>query len=628
MASTRHLRVRDLPSKALLIFDGNCHFCRRWVERWRELTAGAVEYAPSQEVAARFPEIPRDAFENAVHFIERDGTVYRGAEAVFRSLGTLRSGRWLVWCYEHFPGFAAIMELAYAFIARNRQLASFFTRLFWGHDVRQPTYLESRRWFLRSFGAIYLIAFISLSLQVKGLIGEQGISPVREYLHLAREHLGANAPFLLPTLCWINSGDAFLHFLCGAGAVVSVLLMAGMAPVVSLVLLFALYLSLTIAGQTFLSFQWDILLLEAGFLAIFFAPLRWRMIANREAPFSRAGFFLLKLLLFKLMLMSGVVKLTSGDGSWWNLSALDYHYWSQPLPTVIGWWADQHPEWFKKFSVAFCLFVEIIVPLFIWAPRRLRHIAASLLIFLQVAIAATGNYCFFNLLTIALCLLLIDDALWRPKERRSLDRRIDDSGRFGKRPSQYQHWPAIAVLLITLPLNAAHIFSAFRTQAVWPRPIAALHGFVEPFRIVNGYGLFRVMTKSRPEIIVEGSADGLEWLPYEFRWKPGGLDKAPQWAAPHQPRLDWQMWFAALGNYRRNPWFVSLLERLLRNQPEVTRLLARNPFPNEPPRYVRARLYEYRFADTSEHRSTGAWWKREERGEYLPTVSLENFERR
>jgi lipase maturation factor 1 len=628
MASLRHLRVRDLPSKPLLIFDGNCHFCRRWVERWRELTAGAVEYAPSQEVAARFPEIPQEAFENAVHFIERDGTVYRAAEAVFRSLGTLRSGRWLIWCYEHVPGFAAIVELAYAFIARNRQLASFFTRLFWGHDVRQPTYFESRRWFIRSLGAIYLIAFVSLWLQVEGLIGAQGISPIREYLHLAREHLGANAPFLLPTLCWINSSDAFLHFLCGAGAVVSVLLMAGLAPVVSLVLLFALYLSLTIAGQTFLSFQWDILLLEAGFLAIFFAPFRWRMSANREAPFSRAGFFLLKLLLFKLMLMSGVVKLTSGDDAWWDLTALDYHYWTQPLPTVLGWWADQHPEWFKKFSVAFCLIVEIIVPFFIWAPRRLRHIAAALLIFLQIAIAATGNYCFFNLLAIALCLLLVDDALWRPKERRSLDRRIDDSGRFGKRPSRYQHWPAVAVLLITLPLNAAHIFSAFRTQAVWPRPIAALHGFVEPFRIVNGYGLFRVMTKSRPEIVVEGSADGLEWLPYEFSWKPGSLDKAPQWAAPHQPRLDWQMWFAALGNYRRNPWFVSLLERLLRNQPEVTRLLARNPFPNEPPRYVRARLYEYRFADTSEHRSTGAWWKREERGEYLPTVSLENFERR
>src|SRR5207245_443223 len=177
-----------------------------------------------------------------------------------------------------------------------------------------------------------------------------------------------------------------------------------------LVLLFVCYLSLTIAGQTFLSFQWDILLLETGFLAMFIAPARWwSWRETRESP--RVALFLMKLLLFKLMLMSGVVKLTSGDDCWWNLTALDYHYWSQPLPTVFGWWADKSPEWFKHFSVAFCLVVEIIVPFFIWAPRWPRLIAAGLMIFLQLVIAVTGNYCFFNLLTIALCLLLIDDSV-------------------------------------------------------------------------------------------------------------------------------------------------------------------------------------------------------------------------
>src|SRR5688572_10022431 len=623
-----HMRVANPPSKPLLVFDGDCHFCRRWVERWRELTAAAVEYASFQEVASRFPEIPRAAFENAVHLIERDGTVYRAAEAVFRSLRTTRGGRRLIWCYEHLPGFAPATETAYAVVARNRRFASFFTRLFWGKDVRSPTYFESRRWFVRSLGGIYLIAFVSLWLQVEALIGESGISPVGQYLQLAREHLGANAPFLLPTFCWINSSDAFLHFLCGAGAMVSVLLMAGLAPVLSLILLFLLYLSLTIAGQTFLSFQWDILLLEAGFLAIFFAPLRWRMTRESEAPFSRAGFFLLKLLLFKLMLMSGVVKLTSGDESWWNLTALDYHYWTQPLPTVIGWWADQHPIWFKKFSVAFCLFVEIIVPFFIWTPRRLRHIAAGLLIFLQIVIAATGNYCFFNLLTIALCLLLFDDAFWSWKVGRDSvePQRVITSGSTESRPTK--SLPALVVLIITLPINAMLIFSAFKPRTEWPGPIAALHSYIEPLRISNGYGLFRVMTKSRPEIIVEGSADGVEWLAYEFRWKPGALDQMPPWVAPHQPRLDWQMWFAALGEYRRNPWFVSFLERLLRNQPEVTRLVAHNPFPENPPRYVRARLYEYRFTNPAERRADGAWWKREARRDYLPAVSLENFQAR
>jgi predicted DCC family thiol-disulfide oxidoreductase YuxK len=613
------IRVANPPEKPLVVFDGDCNFCRRWIERWREFTEGTVEYAPFQEIAARFPEIPREDFEKALHFIDKNGTVYRGAEAVFRSLGNVRRGRALVWSYQRIPGFAPITEAAYRAIARNRTAASFFTRLFWGDEVRRPTYFESRSLFVRSLGAIYLIAFISLWVQVDGLIGEQGILPVGRHLQFAREQLGSDAFFALPTLCWFDSSNAFLHVLCGAGVLISVLLMIGLAPVLSLALLFVLYLSLTIAGQTFLSFQWDILLLETGFLAIFFAPFRWSMTANQDAPFSPVGFFLLKLLLFKLMFMSGVVKLTSHDESWWQLTALDYHYWSQPLPTVIGWWSDHHPEWFKKFSVAFCLAVEIVVPFFIWAPRRLRHIAAGLLIALQIAIAATGNYCFFNLLTVALCLLLLDDGLLRRLFRVGTASHLTGGSRSARA------LPGALVLVLTLPVNAMFVLSAIKPALEWPRPIAAIENYIAPFRIVNGYGLFRVMTKSRPEIVIEGSTDGNEWLPYEFKWKPGALDRAPGWVAPHQPRLDWQMWFAALGDYRQNPWFVSLLERLLRNTPEVTRLLEHNPFPANPPRYVRARLYEYRFTTLEEHRTTGAWWKREESGEYLPAISLESF---
>lgn len=397
------------------------------------------------------------------------------------------------------------------------------------------------------------------------------------------------------------------------------MLIAGFLPVISLVLLFVFYLSLTIAGQTFLSFQWDILLLETGFLAIFFAPVRWRLTGGRDVPISRVGHFLLKLLLFKLMVMSGVVKLTSGDDSWWNLTALDYHYWTQPLPTVLGWWAHQGPEWLKQFSTFFVLVVESVVPFFIWASRRVRHIACALLIFLQVLIALTGNYCFFNLLTIALCLLLIDDAAFKlPEDRASA--RPKTALRAVLRPSM--RWPAVAVLLVTLPVNAMLIFSAFKPRTAWPRPIAMLGECVEPFRIVNGYGLFRVMTKSRPEIILEGSADGIEWLPYEFKWKPGDVTQPPHWVAPHQPRLDWQMWFAALGTYRQNPWFVRLAVSLLENNPNVTALLFRNPFPKEPPRYIRATLYDYHFTSRDEHKTTGAWWKRERQGEYLPPISL------
>jgi lipase maturation factor 1 len=420
------------------------------------------------------------------------------------------------------------------------------------------------------------------------------------------------------------------------------LLILGIAPALSLAVLFVFYLSLTIAGQVFFSFQWDVLLLETGFLSIFIAPwqlwprdLLWwarSTTPSTVSPMSRAGLFLLKFLLFKLMLMSGLVKLTSGDDSWgwlnhsfhWSaLTALDYHYWSQPLPTVFAWWADKSPEWFKHFSVAFCLAVEIIMPFFIWAPRRLRLIAAGLLIFLQIVIALTGNYCFFNLLTIGLCLLLIDDAAIEPFLR---DNRLFDGTPSARGLAiQLRSYAAIAVVAVTLPINGWLIFSAFKPGSQPPGWLTSIYEQLEAFRIVNGYGLFRVMTKDRCEIVIEGSTNGIEWMPYEFKWKPGDIKRAPGWCAPHQPRLDWQMWFAALAAPEQNPWLIGLIARLFEGQRDVTGLLARNPFPDKPPRYIRAMFYRYRFTTDEERRQTGAWWKRQELREYLPTISADQL---
>ena len=680
------IRVSNPPPKPLMIWDGECHFCRRWIERWRELTAGTVDYATYQEAKQRFPQIPVERLERSVALIKPDGETFFAAEAVYRSLAYRRSRKWLAWSYDHVPGFAAISEAAYNFIAHRRGLGSTVTRLLWGEDVRPPTYFWARRWFLRSLGLIYLIAFVSFWLQVDGLIGSDGISPVNQFLPAVRGQVGPDAYLLLPTLCWFNSTNSFLHFLCGAGVVLSLLLILGMAPALSLVGLFVFYLSLSIAGQIFFNFQWDVLLIEGGFLSIFLAPWRlwprelmwWsprqvqqlpgadssssllgegeRIEVRRSAadgtdkskpspsplpfegrgkqrlpsscsitpiiaPISRAGLFLLKLLLFKVMLMSGVVKLTSGDDSWWNLTALDYHYWSQPLPTVFGWWADKTPEWFKHFSVAFCLTVEIVVPFLIWAPRRPRVIAAGLMIFLQLVIAITGNYCFFNLLTIALCLLLIDDAVVGT-DRRAV--RTDVVGAPGGRalPVRLCSYAAIAVIIGTLPINAWLIFSAFEPGARPPNALASAYEQLEAFRIVNGYGLFRVMTKNRGEIVLEGSVDGVDWLPYEFKWKPGDVKRAPGWCAPHQPRLDWQMWFAALETPQQNSWLLGLVFKLLQGSHDTSRLLAHNPFPDKAPRYIRATFYRYRFTTGSELRQTGAWWKRQELREYLPGVSL------
>ena len=275
MNQTEHLRVSNPPPKPLLIWDGDCDFCRLWIERWREMTAGKVDYTTYQEAGDHFPEIPPEEFNRSLVLIQPDGTVVFAAEAAYRSLANRRSREWLAWSYDHVPGFAAVSETGYGFIARHRKFASAITRLLWGKDVRRPTYFWARRWFLRALGVIYLIAFVSLWVQVDGLVGSNGMSPVNQFLSAVRGQVGPHAYGLLPTLCWFNSSDAFLHFLCGSGVFCSLLLIFGIAPAVLLVVLFVSYLSLTIAGQDFFSFQWDVLLLETGFLSIFFAP--WRL---------------------------------------------------------------------------------------------------------------------------------------------------------------------------------------------------------------------------------------------------------------------------------------------------------------------------------------------------------------
>src|SRR6267378_944053 len=276
-----------------MIWDGECHFCRLWIERWRVLTAGEIEYETYQKTAVRFPEIPQEQFQRSVVYIDKAGDVFFAAEAVYRSLSCRSSRKWMAWSYDHIPGFAAISEIAYKIIARHRTFGSAVTQLLWGADVRPPTYFAAHRWFLRALGLVYLIAFVSFWVQVNGLVGANGILPVRQFLSAAYEQLGGRAYSILPTLCWFNSSNAFLHFLCGGGVVLSLLLICGIVPVACLIALFVFYLSLTIAGQTFLNFQWDILLLEAGFLSIFLAPWQWWPKRDREPPPSRARLSLL-----------------------------------------------------------------------------------------------------------------------------------------------------------------------------------------------------------------------------------------------------------------------------------------------------------------------------------------------
>ena len=624
-------------AKPLLVFDGDCHFCRRWIARWNEITTDRVDYRPLQAAAADFPHIPRAEFEREVKLIEPDGRMHGGAAAVFQVLAVGNGAavyRLAQWLYVNVAVFRVVTELAYHFVARHRMLFSTVTRWLWGGDVRAPTYFTARTWYLRGLGLVYFFAFLSLRVQVDGLIGKDGILPFHLLLDAARKQVGALAGcYYLPTLFWvIGAGDGALHFVCNAGMILAALLLADLAPAVCLGCLWLCYLSLVTAGQTFLGFQWDILLLEAGFLSLFVAPLRlqprWgRAAAGPPAPLPRTGVFLLRWLLFRLMLMSGVVKLTSGDETWRNFSSLYYHYETQPLPTWVGWYAYQLPHWFQTGSVGFVFVAELLAPFLIFGPRRVRLAGFILLALLQGLIALTGNYGFFNLLTLLLCVLLLDDRQWP----RWLSRRPEVDPRTKRPPQQGHRWP----VWLLVPVAAVYLFfgSVLVWQACFPEthlsPLLAVayedtYGVIEPFHTLNGYGLFSVMTRERPEIVVEGSNDREHWLAYSFEWKPGDLSRAPRFVAPHMPRLDWQMWFAALGTYRDNRWFMQFMARLLEGSSAVTGLLGANPFPGAPPRYVRAVVYDYHFTDLATRRRTGQWWRRELRGPYCPELSLKD----
>jgi predicted DCC family thiol-disulfide oxidoreductase YuxK len=612
-------------TKPLLIYDGDCGFCRRWIARWGSQTGESVEYAPFQEVASEFPEISKERFEASVQLVEPGGKVSSGAEAVFRTLAYAPGRRWMLWMYEKIPGASPISEWSYRLVAEHRTFFSRLTRFLFGQHSEPPSYALTRWLFLRMLGVIYLIAFISLWTQISGLVGSNGIYPVQDFLKIVREQVGLERYWLLPTLFWFDDSDLFLQLLCGGGAFLSLLLILNVAPASVLFLLWAFYLSLAIICREFLSFQWDALLLETGFLAIFFAPLKLRPRLSFESPPSLIVLWLLRILLFKLMFSSGVVKLMSGDHTWRDLTALTYHYETQPLPTWISWYADQLPVWFQKASVVLMFSVELVVPFLIFAPRPLRFLGCGAIVAFQLLIMATGNYCFFNLLTIALCLLLLDDRAMPKRLREKLFSLKKDSQAPTVTIIRSRRWPGLVTLpiaVIILLITAVQFFRMFQVDIDWPTPISNLVRAVAPFRSVNSYGLFAIMTTSRPEIIVEGSQDGETWLAYEFKYKPGDLKERPKFVEPFQPRLDWQMWFAALSSYENNPWFINFSGRLLQNSSEVLALLKKNPFPDAPPRYIRAVVYDYRFTDLPEKRAEGSWWRREFKGLYCPILSL------
>ena len=495
-----------------------------------------------------------------------------------------------------------------------------------------PCYVLSRWVFLRGLGIIYLTAFGSLAVQILGLVGSDGILPLPDYLTSAYQQLDSRAYHLLPTLCWFNKSDSMLLFLCWGGVGLSVMLICGLAQVPVLALLWGFYLSLVVAGQVFLNFQWDTLLLETGLLAVFYAPLQCfpnPSVERAPAPVAR---WMIWFLLFKLMFLSGITKLLSHDETWANWTALYFHYETQPLPTGAAWYVHHLPSWFHRFSCGVMYFIEIGCPFLIFVPARLRmvrRVAALLIIGFQLSIIATGNYGFFNWLTIVLCFSLLDDTFWLC----GLPLRLQ--GVFSDRPDRLpETWfrrIVVAALAATLlPLSGLMIYREMQTT----RPAAGqarelpgwcnqLASWIRPYRSMNGYGLFRVMTTERRELVLEASHDGQQWEEYSFRWKPGAVDQRPGLVAPHMPRLDWQMWFAALQRRGFPAWMRPFIQHLLEGTPEVKSLLAGPFWGDTPPRSIRLVRYDYRFARPDDGDNAGAWWIRSQRTQLTPAISLE-----
>ena len=593
--------------RPLLIYDSDCGFCVYWVRYWQGLTGDRVTYAPYQEVAAQYPEIPLTAFQRAVQYVAPDGKIASGAEAVLLTLSHASGKSFWLTLYRQLPAFAAIAEGLYAFVASHRSALYRPSLWLWGRDYEAPRYDLVSWLFIRSIGLIYFAAFVSFGMQALGLIGSHGILPLSGFTDAVRSQLGAGGYWRFPMVFWMGQSDFAIQAACWAGTALSLLLIFNVLPRLSLFFLYALYLSLFYAGQEFMGFQWDLLLLEAGFLTLLLSLA------------TKPGIWLLRWLLFRFMFLSGAVKLLSGDRTWANLSALSYYFQTEPLPTPLAWYAHHLPHEVLTALTAATLVIELALPFLIFFPRRLRFVAAFGFLLLQLVILLTGNYAFFNLLTMALCLVLFDDAAMRKVLPVGVTRFVQHRVRDIK-PRRIVSYAVGAFALLIVFTGLAQLHAVFTGRI--SIPAAWLNDEIAPLRIVNTYGLFAVMTTTLPEIIVEGSDDGVHWREYGFKYKPGDVMQRPRWNFPHQPRLDWQMWFAALGTASENPWFSMFLQRLLENSPTVTALLGSNPFPDKPPHYVRALLYDYRYSSLQEKEATGAWWVRQREGIYFPAIAL------
>ena len=493
------------------------------------------------------------------------------------------------------------------------------------------------RWiFLRALGLIYYSAFFSLIFQIRGLIGPHGILPAGEYLQALAERFGHVGYWYAPTLLWLSNGPHMVTGICWAGMIASALLVLNFWPRGMLMICFVCFLSFVSAAQDFSAYQSDGMLLEAGFIAMFFAPSGFRPRWGEESPPSRASLFLLIWEGFRIYFESGVAKIMGGDPQWRNFTALDEYYQNGPLPTWIGWYMQHWPHWFHAATAFGTLALELVLVWMMFLPRRLRVLCFLIVTPWQIGIILSANYTFLNYLVLALGFLLLDDQFLLPCLPRFLKNSylatreakplaapaVEDNWR--KKLLEQSSALKLAVTAVMLTwIFYATLLEMVRMVKPWPPP-SMLVSALEPFRIANRFGLFGMMTRSRYEIEFQGSNDGQTWLIYPFRFKPQDPSKPPGIYAPYQPRFDWNLWFASLSSWRQEPIAVRTEQSLLRGDSDVLLLFSGNPFPHAPPRQVRAVIWQYWFTTPAEKRAQGLWWKRQQLGLYAPTLERES----
>ncbi|OLC19157.1 MAG: hypothetical protein AUH33_06110 [Chloroflexi bacterium 13_1_40CM_68_21] len=471
-----------------------------------------------------------------------------------------------------------------------------------------PDYWLARFAFQRALAFIYLIAFLVTVHQFRPLLGERGLLPVPDFVRAV--------PFgRSPSLFHLRYSDPLLLAIAWSGVLLAAVAALGVfdgpewpVPLTMAVwaLLWALYLSIVNVGQTFYSFGWESLLLEAGFLAIFLGP------ASTTPQFSLI--LLLRWLLFRVEFGAGMIKMR-GDRCWRDLTCLYYHHETQPMPNPLSWYFHHLPKRLHRMEVLANHFAQLVVPWFLFFPQPIASVAGLIVFVTQSWLVLSGNFSWLNFITMTLAIASFDNAAL---------------GRvFAIVPYESQPTPTWCVAIV-LAITALILALSYRPARNLLSRRQLMNYSFDPLHIVGTYGAFGSITKERFEVVIEGTEDAVltpqtKWHEYEFQGKPGDVRRRPPQVAPYHYRLDWLMWFAALSSPMYHEWFVPLLRKLLEADRRVLRLLARDPFAGRQPRFVRALFYLYRFTTPKERRETGAWWSRELVGDYVPPIQLRSF---